>query len=322
MTLSVSGVQALTVKGIDSKGGVRDAVFKNNAYLSRLRDKQDAWDGEKQTIPFNYFDSTQTNGKYYVGAETLSLDMYDPITELAFELIELEETLVITQRDLAKNSGKNGRIKLVQSRLEIAEKALRERFAKGIFSDGTAATGALTTAQFVGMQAFLKSSSVNYGGVTDTDVSAHVAYVADNSGTDRALTTSLHQSVLGGCSEGEEKPSVGIMRQNVMDKFIELIKPHQRTTREGSLDGLGHAKNTLVYSGLDHIVDNLAPSKSIVFLNEKHVKLYAHAEHDMRRESFGKLETMDAIMERIFFKGAYACGVLRYQGWLKDISVA
>jgi hypothetical protein len=322
MTLSVSGVQALTVKGIDSAGGVRDAVFKNNACLARLRDKQGMWDGLKLTIPFNYFDSTQTNGKYYIGAESLSKDIYDPITELSFELIELEETLVITKRDLALNSGKNGRIKLVEKRLEICEKAMRERFTKGIFSDGTAATGALTTSQFVGMQAFLKASSVNYGGVTDTDVSQHVAYVLDNSGTARALTTSLHQSVLGGCSEGEEKPSVGIMRQNVMDKFIELIKPHQRTVKENSLDGLGHAKNTLVYSGVDHIVDNLAPATSIVFLNEKHVKLYAHGEYDMKRESFDKLEDSDAIMERIFFKGAFACGVLRYQGWLKDISVA
>jgi hypothetical protein len=320
MTLSVSGVQALTVKGIEAKGGVRDAVFKNNAYLARLKAKQGVYSGEKLTFPFNYMDSTQTNGKFYQGAETLSLDIYDPITELAFELIELEETLVITQRDLAKNSGKEARLKLVDQRLKICEQAMRERFTKGIASDGTAATGALTTKQFPGVQAFLKSSAVNYGGVTSTDVSVHVAYVNDNGGVDRALTTALHQAALGGASEGEEKPSVGVMRQNVMDKFIELIKPHQRTVRE-NLDGLGHFKNTLVYSGVDHIVDNLFPEKSICFLNEKHVKLYAHPEHDMRRESFGKLETMDAIMERIFWKGVYAADVLRFNSWLKDIQV-
>lgn len=322
MTLSVGQVQALTVKGIDAKGGVRDAVFKNHAYLSRLKAKQDVWSGEKLSIPFNYLDDTDTNGKFYVGGEALSLNMYDPFTELSFDLIELQESVVITHRDLARNSGKEARIKLVKERLANAEKAMRQRFTKGIFSDGTAATGALTTAQFVGLQAFLKSSAVNYGGVTSTDVSVHVAYVNDNGSVDRALTTQLHQASLGGASEGEEKPSVGIMRQNVMDKFIELIKPHQRTTKEGSLDGMGHAKNTLVYSGVDHIVDNLAPVKSIIFLNEKHVKLYAHPEYDMKRASKEDLETVDAILERIFWKGAYACGVLRYQGWLKDIAVA
>lgn len=321
MTLSVGQVQALTVKGIDAAGGVRDAVFKNNAYLARLRAKQKAWAGYKLTIPFQYMDSTQTTGAYYQGAEALSLDMYDPYTELSFDLKEIHESVVITHEDLAKNSGKEARLKLVAERLKTAEMAMRERFSKGIFSDGTAATGALTTKQFVGMQAFLKSSSVNYGGVTDTDASVHVAYVNDNGGTDRALTTGLHQAALGGASEGEEKPSVGIMQQLVMNKFIELIKPHQRTVRE-NLDGLGHDKNTLVYSGIDHIVDNLSPSKSIIFLNEKHVNLYAHNEYDMKRVSMKDLETMDAMLERIFFKGAYACGILRYQAWLKDISVA
>lgn len=322
MSLSVGQVLALTVKGIEASGGVRDAVWKNNAFMARLKPKQGVFSGEKLTIPFQYMDSTQTTGGYYEGAETLSQNIYDPFTELSFDLKELYEAVVIAKRDLARNSGKEARLKLVEHRLKTAEQAMRERFTKGLWSDGTAATGALTTKQLVGVQAFLKSSSVNYGGVTDTDVSVHVAYVNSNSGTDRALTTSLHQAALGGASEGEEKPSVGIMRQNCMDKFIELIKPHQRTSKDGSLDGMGHAKNTLVYSGVDHIVDNLAPTKSIVFLNEKHVRLYTHPEYDMKRESWDKLENFDGIMERIYWKGAFACGVLRYQGWLKDISVA
>jgi len=320
MTLSVSGVQALTVKGIESKGGVRDAIFKNHAYLSRLKPKEGIYSGEKMTFPFNYMDDTQSNGKFYVGAETLSQDMYDPFTELSFDLIELEETLVITKRDLAKNSGKEARIKLVEQRLKMCEEAMRQRFTKGIFSDGTAATGALTTAQFPGIQTFLKSSAVNYGNVTSTDVSVHVAYVSDNSGTNRALTTALHQAALGGASEGNKKPTVGIMKQDVMNVFIELLKPHQRTTRESTLNGLGHEKNTLVYSGVDHIVDNLFVANSIGFFNEDHVKLYAHPEYNMKRESFDKLENIDAIMERIFWKGIYACDVLRYQSWLKDIT--
>lgn len=322
MTLSVNGVQALTVKGIEAKGGVRDAVFKNNAYLARLKAKQGIYSGEKWTAPFNYMDSTQTNGKFYVGAESLSLDIYDPLTELSLDLIELEETLVITHRDLAKNSGKEARLKLIEQRLKLMEKAMMERFTKGIFSDGTAATGALTTAQFPGIQAFLKSSAVNYANVTSTDVSVHVAYVADNGGTARALSTVLDQAAIGGCSEGNEKPTLRIMRQNVMDKFIELIKPHQRTTRESTLNGLGHEGNTLVYSGVDSIVDNLAPAQSIAYINENHVKLYAHPEYDMKNVEKKDLDEVDACMNRLFWKGVYAADVLRYQGWLKDISVA
>jgi hypothetical protein len=105
-----------------------------------------------------------------------------------------------------------------------------------------------------------------------------------------------------------------------MNQLIELLKPHQRTTRDNSLNGLGHAENTLVYSGLDHIVDNLAPANSIIFLNEKFVKLYAHPEYDMKRVEKKDLETQDAMLQRLFWKGVFACSVLRYQGWLKDIT--
>jgi hypothetical protein len=320
MALSVGQVQALAVKGIESKGGVRDAVFKNHAYLARLKEQEGTYSGEKMTFPFMYKDDTTSTGKFYVGAENLEGDFFDPFTELSFDIVEIEETLRITSRDLARNSGKEARLKLLEQRLKHMEMALRQRFTKGIFSDGTASTGALTTAQFPGVQAFLKASSVNYGGVTDTDVSVHVAYVNDNSGSNRAITTALHQTALGGASEGNEKPTLGIMRQGVMNNFIELLKPHQRTTRESSVSGLGHEKNTLVYSGVDHIVDNLSPANSIVFLNEKHVKLYSHPEYNMVRKSWDKLEDVDAIQERLFWKGVYACDVLRYQAWLKDIT--
>lgn len=320
MTLSVGQVQALTVKGIEAKGGVRDAIFKNHAYLARLKSMEGVYAGEKMTFPFNYKDDTETVGGFYQGAEALSLDIYDPFTELSFDLIEAEQSLVITHRDLARNSGKEARLKLIKERLAMLEKAMRQVLTKGIFSDGTVSTGALSASQFPGLQAFLKNSAVNYGGVTSTDVSVHIAYVSSNSSVNRALSTSLIQSVIGGASEGEEKPTVGIMKQGVMNAMIELLKPYQRTTRESTLNGLGHEENTLVYCGIDHIVDNLAPANSIAYLNEKHVKLYAHPEYNMKRVGKENLESVDAILERLFWKGVYACDVLRYQGWLKDIT--
>lgn len=320
MTISVGQVEALTAKGIDADGGVKDAVFKNHAYLERLKAKEGIYSGEKKTFPFNYFDDTQTNGSYYRGAQALSLDVYDPMTELSFDLIELQESIVITNRDIARNSGREARLNLVAEKLKIGEKGMRQRFTKGIFSDGTVSTGALSAEQFIGVQAFLKSSGVNYGGVTSTDISVHIAYVNSNSGTNRALTTALHQATLGGASEGEEKPTLVICQQGVMNAFAELLKPHQRTTRESTLDGLGHKGNTLVYSGVDHIVDNLSPANSMLFLNENYVRLYGHPDFNMKRYQKDSLETSDAMLQRITYKGVYACSVLRFNGWLKDLS--
>ncbi len=324
MTLTVGQVTALTVKGIDAEGGVKDAIFKNHAYLKRLKDDEGIYSGEKKTFPFNYLDDTSTTGMYYKGSQLLSLDLYDPMTELGFDIIELEESLVITHRDLARNSGKEARLNLIEQRLKLMEKSMRQRFTRGIFSDGTAATGAMDANQFPGVQAFLKNSSVNYGGVTDTDIPVHIAYVNSNSGVNRALTTALHQAALGGASEGEEKPTLVLMQQKVMNEMVELIKPFQRTTRESTLNGLGHStsENVLVYSGVDHIIDNLSPANGMIFLNEKFVRLYAHPEYNMKRVQKEDLETMDAMLQRLFWKGVFACSVLRYQGWLKDITAS
>lgn len=321
MTISIGQIQALTTKGIDSKGGVKDSIFKNHAFLKRLKEKEGVYSGEKMTFPFNYVDDTGANGGYYVGAEGLSLDQFDPITELSFDIVELQSTLVLTHRDLARNSGKEARLKLVAERLKLLESSMRQLLTKGIFSDGTASTGALDTNQFDGLQAFLAATTVTYGGLSTSDVATHIAYNANNSGTNRAITTALHQEVLGGASEGENKPTIVICRQGVMNNFIELLKPHQRTTRDNNINGLGHdAINTLVYSGVDHIVDNLCEANSMNFLNENYVKLYAHPEYNMKRVSKADLESTDAMLERLFWKGVFACSVLRYQGKLDDIT--
>jgi hypothetical protein len=320
MSLTVGQVQALAVKSIQMENGVIDTVFKTNAYLARLRKKQKIWSGERISFPLNYKGSDDTSGSFYEGAETLALNLYDPMTEISFDLKEIQESLVLTNRDIARCSSEAGQKKLVGQRSEMMKDALQERFTKGIFSDGTAATGALTVKQFVGAQAFLKSSAVNYGNLTSTDVSTHVAYVNDNSSVNRSLTTALDQAAIGGSSEGQKKPTLRIMRQNVMDQFVELLKPYQRTTRESNLNGLGHDGNTLVYSGIDSIIDNLAPANSIIYFNEKFVNLYAHPDFDMKVVKKDDLETMDANLIRVFFKGAYACSALRHQAWLKDIS--
>ena len=42
----------------------------------------------------------------------------------------------------------------------------------------------------------------------------------------------------------------------------------------------------------------------------------------MKRVSKDDLEDTDAMMQRLFLKGAYACDTLRFQGYLKDIQVS
>ncbi len=326
MTLTIGQVQALATKAINERVG--DAVFKSNAYLARIRAKEKKWSGERMSFPVEYFASASTTGRFYVGSEALDNTEYDPYTEMAFDLIELEETLVLSKRDIARSSTKESKIRLLEQRLKSMKKAMSERLAIGVFSDGTASGGDLKTLngkQMPGMAAYLISSG-SYGGLASTDVATHIAYIIGNSGTGRALTTALIQTALGGATEGNEKPTLGVSRQPAFNELIELLKPSQRTTRDSNLSGLGHEKNTLVYNGVDFIIDNLAPTTSSTvshfsLINEEYVNLFSHPDFNMSSMEKDGLETADALLNRVFWKGAYVAEILRYNGQLRDITV-
>ena len=236
------------------------------------------------------------------------------MTSQKFTIREFEKSITVTGRDLAINYGQAARVRLLASLLEGLELALREGFTEQLWGVTNSAKGINPVTDF------LKDANVNYAGVSSADFAGYVAHVEANGGVPRALSTYLDQKCVSGATEGSQKPTLRVMRNDTMDTFIELLKPNQRTTRESTLNGQGHAdQNTLVYSGIDSIVDNLFLEKAIGYFNEKYFRMYSHPKYNMIQKEFGDMETIDAVLNRVYWKGFVGCHNLRSCSLLEDL---
>lgn len=320
MALTYDQVTAITHDLISDK--MTEGVFKSNKFLERLRAKQELEEGGNKIIkPLMSEDDTGTTGAFYTKTDSLSLSAYDGISASEHDWKYIYESVLIYKTDIAKNSGKLGVLKLIDSKVRQAENAMRQRMVKGALSDGTASTGALDVDQFVGLQAVIADSGT-YGGIAPADLATWVSYVDDNAGVNRALTLAILDKAFDqAVEEGIGGPTLGVMDKSVFTKFKGLLTGQQRVTRENTVSGQGHKGQVIVYNGIDHMIENNMPGNTLFYVDEEHFKLHVHKDNNMRRQSIKDLETADALLERIFLYGATVASERKFHSRVNDITV-
>lgn len=318
--LTYTQVTAITHDLIKDK--MSEGIFKSNKFLMRLREKQELEEGGNKIIcPLMTGDDTSTTGDFYSPRDNLSLNEYDGISASEHDWKYVQESIVIYKADIAKNSGRLGVLKLIDKKVRQAELAMKQRIVKGALSDGTAATGALSTKQFVGLQAIIASSG-SYGSISATDLASWVSYVDDNSGSNRALTLAIWDKAYDQTvEEGIGGASLSLMDKNVFSKFKGLLTGQQRVTREDTVSGQGHKGQTIIYSGIDNMIENNMPANTAFFVDESHFKLCVHKDHNMRKQSIQDLENSDALLERIFLYGNTVATERKFHSRVNDITV-
>lgn len=320
MALTYNQVTAITHDLISDK--LTEGVFKSNKFLARLREKQELEEGGNKIIkPLMSVDDTGSTGAFYAKADSLALTAYDGLSASEHAWKQIYEQVLIYKTDIAKNAGKLGVLKLIDSKVRQAEMAMRQRMVKGALSDGTALTGALDADQFVGLQAIIASAGT-YGGIAPADLATWVSYVDDNGGILRALTLPiLDKAYDQAVEEGIGGPSVGIMDKSVFTKFKGLLTGQQRVIKDDTVSGQGHKGQVVVYNGIDHMIENNMKANTLFYVDEDHFKLCVHKDNNMRRQSIKDLETADALLERIFLYGATVASERKFHSRVNDITV-
>lgn len=321
MALPYNEIPAITDKGIEKM--LADGVFTTGTVMARIYSKKKLREGgEKVILPIMSSDDTEAaSGGFYDPRDSLSLQDYEGLTASEHDWKYVYGNCVIYKADIAKNGGRFGVLSLIESKLKQTKKQLNQRAIKGIMSDGTASTGALTTKQFVGLDAIIASSGT-YGGISSTDLSTWSCYVDDNSGTNRALTQALLDKNYDQAVEaGIGGPTMGVSGKAVFTKIKGILTPQQRTMRESSVDGQGHKGQVLVYNGIDYLIENSGvPSNTLFHVDENHTTLFVHKDHDFRKQSISDLETADAQVDRLFMYACYASSDRRFNSRLNDIT--
>ena len=203
--------------------------------------------------------------------------------------------------------------------MTIAETNIRENLSLGLYSDGTADTGALTTKQLTGFAAILSTSST-LGGIAVADFAEWIATVKNNSGTNRALSLNLMQQTDNAARYKGAKPTMLTCDKDVYDQVWALFQPHQRIFNS-NMSKLGF-DDVLEFNGKPIIVDEHASANQMLFIDEKNTYLAFHRDENMRVETLERLETSNSMLSRIFTMGNLVTHSRRSNGLLDDIEVA
>lgn len=306
MALSVDQLNAVTEKFFVKK--LFDNIFDSNPYARRIMKSgsyKSVSGGTKILVPLNY--ATTSASGWYSGADTLSTTDNDNITGAEYEWKSLYSGVTITEEDELKNSGDAQQLSLLRSKMQIAEKTLKDNVGTGLYSDGT------DSKSIVGLRDIVATDQT-VGGISQTDNSWWQANVDSTTNT---LTMSALNAVYEDCSVDDEKPTVGLTTRSVYNFYYNLLQPQQRFMDEDTAKG---GFQSLMFNGVPIISDSHCPAGDIYFVNEKHAMLFYHPQRNMKFEPFQKPINQQVKVARILWMGAFGSSNNRLHGCLNAIT--
>ena len=320
MALTFTQITALTERTFLKKAA--DGVFKSNAVLARLNRpglKKLKDGGHQIVLPVINSKPGVAADKYYDEYDNLDNDPTDNTTAGTVDWKQIYEPIRIGRKSMLINSGDAAKLSLIATKMEIAEKNIKDVLVLGLFSDGTAATGALTTKQLTGLQAIISTTST-YAGISVADFPEWISVNKNNSSTNRPVSLPLLQTLEGSLTEGDSKPTAFYMKQSLYDECWSLFQPHQRI-ENSDMAKLGFS-GVLQFNNKPLIVDSHALDNTIIAVNEEYFFLVVHKDEDMRKETIERMETSNSMLMRLFWMGNVMSNNRRFQGKLSDLSVA
>ena len=304
MALTYDQITAITEKKFIPK--LVDNIFNSNALLKRLKAKEKLQSGgDKVLVPLAYAETSASG--WYQGAETLSTTDNEQITSAEFDWRQLYANISITRRDELRNNGDAAIINFVKSKIQIAEKTIRQKLSTALYNTGSDAK------QIQGLRLLLSASNT-YGGI---DQSAQSWWQANVDSTTTTLTLSAMQSMYGDCGEGTEYPDLITGDQDMFDRYHALLTPQQRF---GSEDMAKAGFKSLMYSNAPVIVDASAPSGDMIFLNMEYLDLYPHKDENFRLTPFQSPVNQNIKTSKVYWMGVMAASNARRFGLLGAIT--
>jgi hypothetical protein len=278
-------------------------IFDSNALLQRAKAKwyRSADGGTKIIEPLLY--ATTTAVGWYTGADTLSTTDNEQMTAAEFDWKQIYANITITRLDELKNSGKSRIVDFVGAKVQAAEKTLKDTMGTGMFNAGT------TTNAIIGLRGFI-STSKTYGGISQSTYSWWQAQVDS---TTTVLSIPALQAITGDCTIDNDKPTVYITTQDILDDYHSLLQPQERFQDDTTADG---GFSNLLFHGKPIIVDSHCPSGDLYALNENYLNLRYHPQENFRFEPFIKPTNQNVSTAKVYWTGALTCNNVRMQGTL------
>lgn len=322
-----SSTTDVMVGAIESRRGkLADNVLKNNAFLTHMREKG-------RVVPISGGSSIleelsfaeNGNAGYYSGYDYLPVAQQDVLSAAQFTLKQAAVPVVISGLEMLQNDGKEKRIDLMNGRLSVAEKTLKNIITQGCYSDGTIFNGKSIVGLDAAVEATVTASQTStYGGISRTSFpfwrSQCTSVTADISTATKCQTVS--NALWAKCVRGSDQPDFGIVDNNYWADYMASLQAIQRITDPNKAN-LGF--QTIQFMGatlyLDGGIGGFAGDASathgtLYLLNSDYLKFRPHKERNFvplspdRRYAVNQ----DAEVAIIAWAGALTCSGAQFNG--------
>lgn len=290
-------------------GALQDNTTKNNALLSRLKQKGriKPVDGGRTIVEEMDYAENATF-MWYSGYDQLNVSPSDVITAAEFNFAQAAVAVSMSGLEDLQNSGKEQVIDLLEGRIENAMRTMANNVAVGVYSDGTGFGGR----QIGGLQLLIADNPATgtVGGINRANWvffrNQKFAGVADGGAAVSATNIQSYMNQLWlRCCRGADKPDLIIADNSYFNFYWSSLQAIQRINS----DNQGSAGFTsLKYMNADVVFDGGigggCPASHMYFLNSDYIKYRPHRRRNMVPIGGERMSTnQDAMVKLVGFAG-------------------
>jgi len=318
-----SDVLATTIES--RSGTVADNVTKNNALLTRLREKgrYKPFTGGSTILQELSFQANST-AMYYSGAEVLDISPADVISAAQFPIKQAAVAVTINGLEMLQNSGEEQIIDLFDARLDVAEASIENLISTGIYSDGTANNGK----QITGLQAMVVANPATgvVGGIDRStwsfwrnqtfDFSSDLGVSASSSNIQTGFNRLYAKT-----SRGSDVVDLILLDNNLWGFFMSSLQNIQRFPGSSKMAELGFVASKFMNADvvLDGGIGGNIPTSTGYFLNSKYIFFRPHTNRNFVPIGDERMSTnQDAIVRLIGWAGNMTASGLQFQGVMTE----
>lgn len=303
-----------------------DNIFNSNAILRILLGKAKTQNGSlKVRVPVMFGRNTEAG--FYSGYELLPVNQPKVIDTALYDWVQAHCPINISGRDEMMQTGPDGVIDLIETRISNAEGSLRYLFTTNLF----AAANANAATEITSLNDIIAADpTIPIGGIDSGTYSWWAPYTALASGaadlaelktiTDADFLLTDMATQFRGAADGPDAPDLIVTTDEAMSAYESIVGAQARWEGNGRLADAGWT--VFRYKGAEMVADKECTAGIMFFLNTRYLYFKVHPQRNFSFDGFLKPTNQDAKVAHIYWMGQFVCSQRRRQTALTGIPTA
>lgn len=308
---------------------LKDNVTNNNVVFAKGKEfgMFESVSGGRTLIEEQSYDENDSF-MWYQGSELLSTAYNPTMTAPEFNWKQAAVAVTASGLEQRQNSGPEGVIKLVASRLKIAEATMQNQLNAAVFGDGTGSGGKTLG----GLDLLVAKTPTNVVGGIDRNTAGGAYYKNYTYGVVAELGVAASASNIKlitnlakiGTTRGNDGANLIIAGNDYYNYFLQAAQATQMLTTDATLAKLGY--ENIVFSGIPVALgggvifgsETLIGDTEMYVLNLKYLKLKYHKDCFMDPLEERLSINQDAMIKYLAFMGNMTMSIGKLQGRVYD----